>query len=101
MPEPIRVDGVLEVQAVGIELGDAACCDDDAGRVAAELNDVEGLEEGAAKGRGEAVVWRGDEGEEVGCWLGLGAGDGAAGVGAARGDGHGEEWLGHWSGGGR
>lgn len=86
---------MLEVQPVGVELGDAACCDDHAGRVTAKLDDVEGLKEGAAKCRGQAIVGRGDEREEVDVWLRLGAGDGAAGMVAAGRDGYGEERLGH------
>lgn len=82
---------MLEVQAVGVELGDAAGGDDDAGGVAAELEDVQGLEEGAAERGREAVVRGGDEGEQVDLGLRLGGGDGAAWVGAAGGDRHGEE----------
>lgn len=56
---------MLQVQAVAVELGDAAGGDEHAGRVAAELEQVEGGEEGFAHGGGEAVVWGGDEGEKI------------------------------------
>lgn len=82
---------MLEIQAVGVEFRDAACGDDHAGGVVAEFEDVEGLEERAAEGGGEAVVRGGNECEEVDLRLRLGAGDCAAGMGAAGGDGDGEE----------
>jgi len=84
---------MLEVEPVGVELGDAAGGDDDAGRVAAKLDDVEGCEQGAAKGRREAVVGRRDPGEEVDAGRRLGRRDGAAGVRAQRGNGDTEEGL--------
>lgn len=42
-PEARRRDGVLEVQPVGVELGHAAGRDHDARRVAAELDQIEGV----------------------------------------------------------
>lgn len=95
-PEAGRVNGVLQIEAVAVELGNAAGGDEDAGRVAAELEEVEGGEEGLADGGGEAVVRRGDEGQEVDGRLGLGEGDGAAGVGAQGRDGDCEEGSGHF-----
>lgn len=64
-PEALRLNGMLQVQAIAVELGDAAGGDEHAGRVAAEFEEVEGCEERFADGRGEAVVWGRDEGEEV------------------------------------
>lgn len=87
---------MLQVEAVAVELGDGAGGDEDAGRVATGLEEVEGGEEGLADGGGEAVVRRGVEGEEVDCGLGLGDGDGAAGMGAEGRDGDGEEGFGHF-----
>lgn len=48
--------GVLEVEAVGVELWDGAGGEDDARGVGAEFEDVEGGEEGGVEGGGEAVV---------------------------------------------
>lgn len=60
-PKPLRLDRVLQIQAIAVELGDAACGRDDAGRVP-EFDDVEGFEEGFADGGCEPVVWGGCEG---------------------------------------
>lgn len=87
---------MLQVEAVGVEFWDSAGGDEDAGRVAAGLEEVEGGEDGLADWRGEAVVGRGVECEEVDGGLGLGEGDGAAGMGAEGGDGDGEEGFGHF-----
>ena len=90
-PEAVRLDGVAEVEAVGVELLDGRGGDDDTGAVAAKLNDIEGGEEGAAEGRGEAVVRGVREGEQVDGGFGLGADNLATGVGVEGRDGDGEE----------
>ncbi|KAH6608232.1 hypothetical protein Trco_004545 [Trichoderma cornu-damae] len=58
--EAVGVDGVLQVEAVAVELCDAAGGDEHAGRVAAELEQVEGREQGFAHGGGEAVIGGGE-----------------------------------------
>ena len=90
-PEAFRLDGVGQVEAVAVELGDTAGGDDDAGGVASKLNHVEGLEEGAAEGRGEAVVRGRRPCQHVDLRLGRGADNLAARVGAHLGDGDAEE----------
>lgn len=67
-PEARGGDGVGEVEAVAEELGDATGGDDDARCVGAELDGVEGREDGLAHGRGEAVVGRRGERKEVDGW---------------------------------
>lgn len=97
-PEAVRAHGVLEVQAIAVELGDAAGGDDDAGLVGAKLEDVEGVDEGPAERGGQPVVGGRGEGEQVDGRGGFGADDGTAGVAAAGADGDGEEG-GHGDGG--
>lgn len=100
-PEPLVPDarGVREVQAVGVEFGNGRGGDDAAGGEARELDEVEGDEEGAAAGGGEAVVWRREDADEVDLWGGLGDGDGPAGVTFTCRNGHAEEHLGRGGGG--
>lgn len=100
LPEPFRVDGELQIQPVGVKLGYPARRHHHAGLVAAKLDNVERLQERAAKGHGEAVVRRRDPREQVDGRPGLGAGDGAAGVlRTARRYRHREERRGHAGGG--
>lgn len=87
--------GVVEVEAVAEELGDARGRDQDAGGVLG-LQDVEGQQEGLAEGGREAVVGRRREGEEVGEGRGEGGGYGAA----CGGDGEDEEGAAGGGGGG-
>lgn len=82
-----------EVEAIGVELLYGRGGDEDAWGVAAELDDVEGGEEGAAEGRGEAVVRGRGEGEEVDLGCRGCADDLAAGVGIEGRDGDGEEGV--------
>lgn len=56
-PEALRVNGMLQVQAIAVEFCNAAGGDEHAGRVAAKLDEIESCEEGFAHGGGEAVVW--------------------------------------------
>lgn len=84
---------MLQVQAVGVELGDGRGGDDAAGGQARVLDEVEGAQEGLAEGGGLAVVGRRGDGEQVDLWGGLGDGDGPAGVLVTCLDGHGEERL--------
>lgn len=72
-------DGVAQVQAVGEELGQRRGGHHAAGGQG-ELDQVQGLQEGLAHGRGEAVVWRGGQRQEVDAGRGLGDGDGPAWV---------------------
>lgn len=90
VPDP---DGVRQVQPVGVELGQRRRRDDDAGGLAAQLDEVEGAQEGLAERRRLAVVGRGQDGDEVNLGRGLGDGDGAAGVAFTCRDGHCVEWL--------
>lgn len=60
--EPFCSKRVLEVEAVGEELGEAGSCDDDAGGVTTEFDQVQRVEDGGAGGGGEAVVWGGGDG---------------------------------------
>lgn len=92
-PEAVGAHGVAEVEAVGVELLDGRGGDDDAGLVAAELEDVEGREQRRQEGRRQAVVRRGAEAEDVDLGRGRGAGDGAADVGLEGRDGDGEEGI--------
>lgn len=88
---------MLQVQAVAVELGDPTGGDDDAGLVAAELEDVEGREEGVAEGHGDAVIGGGCKGQEVDPRGWRCGHDGAPGVGGAGqgGDGDREEGFSH------
>lgn len=52
-----RKRGMLEIQAVAVELLDAGGCDDDAGGVAG-FDDVEGEEEGLAEGLAVRISMR-------------------------------------------
>ena len=71
-PEPGRGNGMLQVQAVGVELGWTARRDHHSRGVAAELDDVEAIQHGIAERARETVVWGGGPGEEVYLrrWLG-------------------------------
>lgn len=93
-----KTHGMLQVQAVGVELGNGRGGDDAAGGQARVLDEVEGVQEGAAEGARLAVVGRRGDGEQVDLRRGLGDGDGAAGVLVTCLDGHGEERLalGRW-----
>lgn len=59
--ESLALDGRLVVQAVAVELGDRGRGDDDA-LGEAQLQDVEGQQEGGAEGGRQPVVGRGVEG---------------------------------------
>lgn len=92
---------MVEVEAVGEELGEGGGGDDDAGRQRGQLDEVEGGEEGLAERGGEAVVGRREDADEVDLRLGLGDGDGAARMLVAAGDGDCEERVAAGAGGGR
>jgi len=55
------VDGMVEVEAVAVELADSRRGDDDPGRQF-DLDDVEGEDEGLAEVGAQTVVGRGGEG---------------------------------------
>lgn len=78
--ETFGADGHLQVEAVGVELGNARGRDDDARSVAAKLNHVQGRQQRLAKGRRDAVVGRRCPCQDVDSGLRLGADDGAAGM---------------------
>lgn len=84
-------EGMVEVEAVAVEFGDAGGGDDDAVGVAG-FDDVEGEEEGVAEVADHAVVGGGGKGEEVGQWSGLGDSYGTTGCL----DGEAEERLSCW-----
>lgn len=55
-PEALRLNGVLQVQSIAEEFGNAAGGDEHSGRVTAKFKKIESCEEGFADGGGEAVV---------------------------------------------
>lgn len=93
--EARRADGQVQVQAVGVKLGDGRRRDHHARRARLEQLDlVERAQHGAAEGRRQPVVRRRGEGQEVDLGRRLRADDLAADVVLERRDGHGEESLG-------
>jgi hypothetical protein len=87
--EPFRSRGMIQIEAVAIELLDGRRGDHDACGVG-EFEDVEGEQEGIAEGRDEAIVWWGVECKEIGSWRWRCAHEGAI---VAGGDGEREEGL--------
>ena len=98
-------NGILEVEAIGVEFGNGGGGDDHAAGEAV-LDDVEGEEEGAVEGGSKTIIGGRCEGEEIDLWGWLGADEGAAVLGRASGwhrrDLEDEDglWLGHADGGG-
>lgn len=90
--------GVVQVQPVGVELGQRRGRHDHARGEPGELDEVEGAEERLAHGRGQAVVGRGVHGQEVDLGMRLGDGHGSAWMGITCRDGDGEERVGTWDG---
>lgn len=90
------LDGMRQVQAVGVKLGQGRRRHHDARRQAAKLDEVQGAQDGLAKGRRLAVVGRGMDGQQVDLRRGLGHGDGAARVAFTCRDGHRVERLVWW-----
>lgn len=56
---------MLQVQPIGVELGHAAGRNHHTGSVAAKLDDVQSIQQGAAEGARQPVVGRGCPGEQV------------------------------------
>lgn len=55
-PEALRLNGVLQVQSIAEEFGNAAGGDEHSWGVTAKFKKIESCEEGFADGGGEAVV---------------------------------------------